>query len=131
MVVAHCLLTQCIKTENVWFFLFYTGFFGDDLDEISFDYEKILTPREAREASKKAVQETELEDVLESIGISQKKNTRIDKNASPRNRFWLYDTPGAISDAQVCMCIVYVWCAQTLGISYTIIHLTSSSSAAS
>ena len=82
--------------------MFFAGFFEDDsLEKLAFDYNEILTPKEAKDATKRALQDTEVEDVLEEIGSSQKKNRLIDKNASPRNRFWLYDTPGAINDAQV------------------------------
>ena len=64
---------------------------------MAFDEENILNPREARRAKLVA---TDVEDVLQELGIGKRKE-QGDHESLPLNKYWLHDTPGAINDSQV------------------------------
>lgn len=69
--------------------------------EIVFDEDEALTPKEAILLSRKMQHATEEKEILEELGLYQRRELQEHK-LPPQNRFWLYDTPGAINDAQVC-----------------------------
>ena len=69
--------------------------------EIIFDEDEALTPKEARLLSRKMQHATEEKEILEELGLYRRREPQEHK-LPLQNRFWLYDTPGAINDAQVC-----------------------------
>lgn len=73
---------------------------------MAFDEENILNPREARRAKLVA---TDVEDVLQELGIGKRKE-QGEHESLPLNKYWLHDTPGAINDSQVSLslCVAMV-----------------------
>lgn len=89
------IITECSGSAPICdvFSLDYSN--NEDLEQLAFDDENILTPKEA----KMQLEPTDVVDVLEELGIGRKKKQMQD--AQPLNKYWLHDTPGAINDAQV------------------------------
>lgn len=70
---------------------------GDDFDRSvqKYDHEEWEKELEAMGG----LDQVEVEDVLEELGLRRKKK-QIAKEP-PQNRYWLHDTPGAVNEAQV------------------------------
>ncbi|XP_064382776.1 nitric oxide-associated protein 1-like [Halichondria panicea] len=68
----------------------------DDLEQLAFDDENILTPKEAKRLKQES---TDVADVLEELGIGKRRKPSLE--ARPSNKYWLHDTPGAINNAQL------------------------------
>ena len=54
-------------------------------------------------------QHVEAEDILDEFSFRRNKVPIVveQENESPKDRFWLYDTPGAINEAQVVGLLLY------------------------
>ncbi len=69
----------------------------NDLEQLAFDDENILTPKEAKRLKQES---TDVADVLEELGIGKRRKP-LKLETQPSNKYWLHDTPGAINNAQV------------------------------
>ncbi len=69
----------------------------NDLEQLAFDDENILTPKEAKRLKQES---TDVADVLEELGIGKRRKP-LALETQPSNKYWLHDTPGAINNAQV------------------------------
>ncbi len=85
----------------------------DDLEQLAFDDENILTPKEAKRLKQES---TDVADVLEELGIGKRRKPSLE--ARPSNKYWLHDTPGAINNAQVsisrCQSPIYIYSSPQL-----------------
>lgn len=70
---------------------------GDDFDRSVQKYDHLEWEKELEAMG--GLDQVEVEDVLEELGLRRKKK-QIAKEP-PQNRYWLHDTPGAVNEAQV------------------------------
>ena len=76
--------------------------FDDEyFERIAFDDSEPTDERVAKEPHPQLLDDTEADDILNSIGINRRRKGSKVSETAPVNRFWLHDTPGAINDAQV------------------------------